>query len=735
MPPPRAVSLACAPLLVAAYAGPLGVAHQASAALASAVYAVPACLVTGEIIAWTVERLQRRQDARRAGEERFRSLVLESADVVLLLDAEARVTFASPSLERVLGYQPRSWIGCSPIERVSVGDRGRMAEILGALRAAPGRIERLDVRVQAADGSVRTCALVLRNLLEDPSVSALVVSFGDITERVAASLELAESEHSFRRLFDSNPQPMWVCDRHGQRFLAINQAALSHYGYGIEAMTGLRLADLDLERPLGEEPDQFTRSKRHHLVADGRDIVVELSSRPITFQGTEAILVCAQDVTDREVLEAQLRHQAFHDSLTNLANRALFMDRVAHALTPPARSRGALALILFDLDGFKNVNDSLGHSAGDALLGKVAERLRATLRPGDTAARLGGDEFAVLLEDASGAEGAKGLAERLVAALESPFSLGVHEVVVKASFGIAVPDPDRPTSAEELIRNADAAMYGAKASGKGRYSVFEQHMHAAALARLEVDAELRVAVTRGELELYYQPQVLLPGGRVEAAEALIRWNHPTRGLLGPADFIHVSEETGMAVEIGRWALEAACGQLARWRGGRGPSRVSLNLSPRQVSAPDFVDSVARALRQSGADPASLTLELTEDLLMGDTRAALRALGSLRRLGVRIALDDFGTGYSSLSYLRRFPMDYLKIDTTFVEGLGTEPEATSLVAGIIGVAEALGLTVVAEGVETEVQAAVLTRLGCRHAQGFLFGRPVPAANLTTHGSAA
>ncbi|HUZ44044.1 MAG TPA: EAL domain-containing protein [Acidimicrobiales bacterium] len=613
---PQGWSLACAPMLAVAYLLPMAFGgHHPAIAFGSAGYALPACVLTGETVSWVSNRLRRAEAALRSSEERFRSLVEESADVVVVFDPQGLVTFVSASLEPVLGYEPRTWIGQNPADCLHPADRDLLGRRWEDIIRSPDTIARADVRVVAADGSWRWCALVLRNLLSDPSIAAVVANFTDITERVQ--------------------------------------------------------------------------------------------------------------------LEVQLRHQAFHDPLTNLANRVLLADRIGHALARSERSQEEVAVILFDLDGFKTVNDSLGHSIGDRLLQKVSERLLANLRSGDTAARLGGDEFAVLVEGSDAFSRARTLAEQLITTLAAPLTLPGREVVVKASFGLAVPDTDQPTSAEELLRNADVAMYRAKAAGKGGLAIFEAHMHAAALARLELDAELRTALAQEQFVLHYQPLVGLPHWRLEGVEALIRWNHPTRGPLPPNEFITLAEETGLVVEIGQWVLDTACHQLADWQASGGPARVAVNLSARQLSAPGFIDGVAAALGSSGADPARLTLELTESLLMADTVTVQSVLEALRRLGVRIALDDFGTGYSSLSYLHQFPIDCLKVDKSFVGGLGTSDGDASVVAGIVGLASALGLIVVAEGVETAAQAQLLADLGCEMAQGFFFGRPMPAEDLARH----
>ena len=742
---PQGTSLALSPMLAAAYLVPLLVLDRSSSvALASCAYSMPCGVLIGETVTWVAERLRRSDRALRSSEERFRSLVQESADVVVLMDQDGIAVFSSPSLTRVLGYRPEDWLGHAPDVYVHPDDQPTLDETWTRLVSEPGAIARYEIRVRNAAGAYRWCAVVLSNLLAEPGVNGVVANFTDITERVVARQELAESETTFRRLFESNPQPMWVHDCGTLAFLAVNDAAVEHYGYSREQFLTMSVGDLDAAPEPSSDPwpapagpggrSVDRRRPVRHRLSDGRVVDVELTSNPIAFHDHTAMLTSVQDVTERVALEQQLRHQAFHDPLTGLANRALFHDRLQHALARLSRGSTGLAVLLLDIDAFKRVNDSLGHTSGDELLIAVSERLAADLRAADTAARLGGDEFVVLAEGLTDPTEAVALADRLQGALTAPFDLAGREVVVRASIGIASAWPGDTASAEELLRNADVAMYAAKAAGHGGHAHFQDHMHTAAVARLEVESELRVALTAGQLELYYQPIVQLPGRQVVGAEGLIRWHHPVRGLVMPGEFIPVAEQTGLIDEIGAWVIEKACRQLARWQEAGGPQEVAVNVSARQLTSPHFVPMVCRCLAASGASPAGLTLEITESVLMADADAARLALEELRSVGVRVAIDDFGTGYSSLSYLGRFPLDYLKIDRSFVEGLGYyEPTAgggdTHLVSGIVRLASALGLTVVAEGIETEFQARTVASLGCGKAQGYLFGRPGPALLLS------
>jgi diguanylate cyclase (GGDEF)-like protein len=455
---------------------------------------------------------------------------------------------------------------------------------------------------------------------------------------------------------------------------------------------------------------------------DGRIVWVHDESRIVADVNTgEPVLQgYLLDVTARIEAEEQLRHQAFHDPLTGLANRALFTDRVEHALV----LRGGVAVVFLDLDDFKAVNDSLGHLAGDALLQAVALRLTGALGPGDTIARLGGDEFAVLFEEAGAAVGAADVAERVIAALQEPFDLDGREVFVTASIGIGVGE-----DAEELLRSADVAMYRAKASGKAQYVVYAPKMDDDLVGRLELVADLRRACVEDEFVLHYQPIVELESRRVVGVEALVRWQHPTRGLLQPADFVGLAEETGQVVEVGRWVLEEACRQAASWRTQLGCDlSVSVNVSARQIRQSGLVDDVQAALAASGLAPDALTVEITESALVRRREEMTAILESVTGTGVRLALDDFGTGYSSLSLLRDLPVRTVKIDRSFVHTIDAGPAQRAFVQAIVDLADALQLTVVAEGIERPIQAAALLRIGCVLGQGFHFARPLPADAL-------
>jgi diguanylate cyclase (GGDEF)-like protein/PAS domain S-box-containing protein len=436
------------------------------------------------------------------------------------------------------------------------------------------------------------------------------------------------------------------------------------------------------------------------------------------------------DAVERQATEDEIRHRALHDPLTRLPNRALFHDRLEQALARMRRKRSLSAILFLDLDRFKLVNDSLGHHVGDELLVAVAPRLKQALRASDTVARFGGDEFGILIEDISGEHDAIAAAERIAAVFARPFILGSNEHFVNVSIGIALASGGEV--ADDLVRNADAAMYRAKDHGRGRYELFDEAMRVRAIARLRVENDLRRALERDEFSLVYQPVVSLADREIVGVEALIRWNHPTLGLVSPLDFIPVAEESGLIGPIGDWVLEQACRQAAQWypmRPDAAPFGMSVNLSAVQIAKRGFADTVEAVLRETGLDPCCLNLEITESVLLADSDALMQTLRALKASGSRLVIDDFGTGYSALGYLTRLPLDALKVDRSFVVGLGLRPRDTAITEAIIGMSRALSLEVVAEGVETPLQIAELRRLGCGLAQGFHFSRPVAPEEIT------
>ena len=539
--------------------------------------------------------------------------------------------------------------------------------------------------------------------------------------------------------------------------------------------TTIRYASAASERVLGYRPDELVGRKLWYIVhPNDRESLAAFVGRATEDEGTRpvpmefailhggrrwlhveslsanllgdpnvnGIVLNTRDITERKAFERQLEHLAFHDPVTELANSALFRDRVEHALARQRRGSLPLAVLFLDLDDFKTVNDSFGHAAGDALLREVGRRLRTCIRGADTAARLGGDEFAVLLEGVQ-ALTVVNVADRILQALASPFAVEGNEVFVRASVGIAFGDADRrdPRSAAELLRNADVAMYAAKETGKGRYEVFEPDMQTSVHQRLELKADLERALGAGELTVLYQPVVRLETGEITGVEALVRWEHPERGTLLPAEFIPLAEDTGLIVAIGSFVLERACSEVAELNARlrrEVPLTVSVNLSARQLQQPAIVQEVRDVLAETGLDPRSLVLELDEAALMTDLDASTLRLHELRRLGVRLAVDDFGAGHSSLTSIRRLPIDILKLDRSFVDGVGEDGEVSALAGPIIEVAAILDLQAIAVGIERSDQLERLLALGCDSGQGLLFAGPVPldeVAELLAEGRVA
>jgi len=684
------------------------------------------------------------EDRLRAAELRYRTLV-EQLPLISYVgssdDPGSRPLYVSPQIETVLGYSVEEWLTTPYIYERSVHEDDR-ERVLAAMREAyeQGEALRSEYRLIAADG--RVVWVEEHSVQVDASEDGRSFRQGvviDITERKHADEALRTAETRYRTLVEQLPLAVYI-DR-------VDQGSSNIYSSPqIESMLGYSTEDwisdpnlfVKVLHPDDRERVLAAHSRTHAtgeplnieyrlLSRDGRTVWIHDEARLTADpDGSEPVVQgYLLDVTARREAEELLRHQAFHDPLTGLANRALFTDRVEHTLVVHQRIGDEAAVLFLDLDDFKAVNDSLGHLAGDELLRAVGLRLRDALSPRHTVARLGGDEFAILVEDARGASAAVHAAELVVGALQAPFDIEGREVFVTASVGIAV-----GRDKEELLRSADVAMYRAKASGKAQYVVYAPRMDEAVFGRLELVADLRRARIE-EFVLHYQPTVELATGKIIGFEALVRWQHPTRGLLQPSDFIPLAEETGRIVEIGRWVLVEACRQTARWHAALAGSEtlsVSVNVSTRQVRRPALIEDVLHALESSGLAAEALMLEITESVLAHRREEMAIILDEVAGLGVRLALDDFGTGYSSLSLLQDLPVHVLKIDRSFVHSIDIGPERRAFVKAIVDLAHALELTVVAEGIEAPAQTAELQRLGCRYGQGFEFSVPLEAHAL-------
>ncbi|MGN6664337.1 MAG: sensor domain-containing protein [Solirubrobacterales bacterium] len=739
---------------------------------------------------WSEGEVKRFLDQVAEGADDFQRLVERLPVIVYTaeLGELGRWRYVSPQVEEILGYRPEEFLGDPGlwVSLIHAEDRERALameseEYLGKRGMAP-----IEYRMRTRNGAV---VWMQDEAVLEADENGVPVWHGvlyDISSRKDTEQELhrALSQQAVvarlgeQALQDGDPQALmqratelisgvdgihsaciWELGRDGRRLnlrAGLEQAAVgagrrvsasrdSHAGAALDSGTHAIV-------PNWEEETRHTMPPvlRAFGAASSLAVVIDGKNRPfgvLDVHATEASRFSAKDVPfvqaaanvladaiERHAADQALRYRVLHDSLTALPNRLSFVDALGEALTKATISGSPVGILFLDLDHFKLINDSLGHHAGDALLRAVAPRLRAHLRPGDVVARFGGDEFGILIDRLADEGEAMAIADRVSAAFAQPFSIDGVDHFVSASIGVAVSraSEERAVNAELLIRDADAAMYRAKEGGRSRVVLFDAEMRAGAVRRLEVERELRHALERDELALYYQPVVNLRSGAINGLEALVRWRHPERGTLDPSDFVSIAEDSGLIEPIGRWVQERACRQALEWHNLRPDSRpfdVAVNLSARQVAHRDLPATVEEIIARTGLDPVHLRLEITESVLVEESANAISSLEALNELGVRLVLDDFGTGYSSLAYLNRFPFHALKIDRSFVDALGIEQEATAIVEAIIGMARALSLEVTAEGVESQVQLSELRRLGCDYAQGHLFHAAMPEREVS------
>ena len=675
----------------------------------------------------------------RQSERRFKALVSNANDMIVVADRSGGVQYMSPAFERDVG----TFVGAPTLALLDAfvhpEDLPRIRREMSPLMSDPTRVLRTVVRGRDSSGRWRHFEAHVSNHLDDPDVRGVVANLHDVTD-------LREAEERFRSAFENAPIGMAIADLTG-RIIRANPALGSIVGRSSAELAGM--SSLDLTHPDDRESSRAEINslvetgtvgyhiEKRYIHRDGNAVWVSVSVSSVRDdQGRPLYLIGqVEDITERRALRERLAFAAIHDPLTGLPNRQLFMDRLQVALRRSTRGRRDVTVLFLDLDRFKFINDSLGHQVGDQVLQLVASRLSSVMRASDTLARFGGDEFTVLCEDVTTGSDTIDLAERLVAAMGQPLAVQGGEVFVSLSIGIAQSRPG--DAASELLRNADVAMYRAKARGPSHIEVYRVDEERAVVSRLRTSNELHRAIDRNELELHYQPFVELHGETLVGMEALVRWQHPTRGLLLPQEFIPLAEDSGMIVPLGAWVLSEACHQTAQWHSIRtklgaeqGRLNMAVNVSAVQLSDPGFPRQVAEAVDASGIDPDQLWLELTESALMREPDEAVEVLNAICALGVHIEIDDFGTGYSSLSYLQRFPVECLKVDRSFVSELDTRPDNAAIVRAIIGLGDSLGLPVIAEGVEQRGEVTKLKSLGCHLAQGFLFGKPLPARALGT-----
>jgi len=680
---------------------------------------------------------RRRWEIASNDEDRFRSILQNAAAVTMLLDEHWRVEASSAALTRLLGWDPEHLEGRSFHEFLDQADADQLDDVRARFIAGETRGV-IDVAVRTSGGPAVPVTIYATNLLDDPTTHGVVLTIHDVSRRVVAEEELHAANSLLAATLDATAEGVLVLDAHGAITLC-NERFAEMWGLGAD-FDAIPAEQRSLRHVVGRlrDPEEFLARvmelqrqpdrETHDIVefADGR--IFERDSRPRRLDGHVVGRVWSfRDITAHRMLQKELARQAAHDPLTGLANTALFRDRVTAAIDAPVNRGLSVGVLFIDLDDFKIINDSLGHSAGDDLLVGISDRLRSCVRSVDAVARMGGDEFAVLVEELRSPDDALEIAARILSVIAEPLPLGAHSVVTAASIGIAIGVTGDRT--DDLLRDADAAMYAAKAGGRGRYELFRPELHEAALRRLEIESQLRGAAGRGELVVEYQPVVDLGSGTVEALEALVRWNHPVRGLLAPNEFVAVAEESGLISEIGEFVLARACVEATGWSTSSDGPSVTVNLAPRQLLDAGIVDRVAEELARSGLAPHRLVLEVTEGALMQDPESARSRLEQLAALGVRLAMDDFGTGYSSLSHLQHFPIDILKIDRQFVATVLDDP-GPALIHAVIELARALGIEPVAEGVESETQREALMALGCRLAQGSLYAMPLSAATAAS-----
>jgi len=701
-------------------------------------------------------------DRVRERREHLEAALAVVSDAVIAVDSGGRVTYLNPTAELVTAWNSSDAIGL-PLSRcfkiVHDDTNAALESVFDAVRKSGERIEFAShAALVNRRGILVPIECTASPIRAEGAFAGAVIVFRDVGSRRAAERALQSSEESRAEnadaLFEEKERAQVTLNSIGDAVVSTNfWGRVTYLNIVAERMTGwsqaqasgravddvFRLIDVSSRSPIPTPTARAIIENRTvglgadcMLVrGDGMEIAVETSAAPIhdRLGGVIGAVMVAHDVTVARELSNKLARLALHDSLTDVPNRTLLADRLDQAIMRVHRSGSSVAVLYIDLDRFKHINDSLGHAVGDELLRSVAQRLQSCVRSSDTVSRQGGDEFLVLLSDVVQPQDAALCAEKIIAALEAPHRIAEHDLRITASIGIAT-FPGDASDAEQLLRNADFAMYQAKYTGRNNYQFFKPEMNANAIERQSVETDLRRAVAQREFELNYKPKVSLETGAVVGVEALIRWNRPRCGVVLPARFIRIAEESGLILPIGRWVLETACQQARIWRdGGCLPIAVAVNVSAVELRAKDFLGNVQQILEQSGLEPSFLELELTETFMMQDWKTTAEILRALKALGVKIALDDFGTGYSSLSYMKRFPIDALKIDQSFICDMTTDSDDASIVSAVINMGRSLNMRVIAEGIQTRDQLKFLKDRHCPEGQGYYFGPPVSAKEFS------
>lgn len=675
-----------------------------------------------------------------ATEATFYAIFDAGPDVLLIVDTTGTIVMASKHIEHLLGYSSHEIVGMQVESLMPERYRGNHPTLRHQYVKAPSaRLmgQHREIKALRKDGSECDVEIGLNQFVTSQG-SFVVCSIRDISERIKIEKSLREQEEKLLHLFELSPLGIAMTDMKG-RFLAVNEAFQQIFGYSESELNTLNYWDLSFRKFEADEARQiesllhtgrYGPYEKEYVRKDGSAVPVRLNAVLSTaHDGQPYIWSIVEDITLSKQAEDKIRELAYFDQLTGLPNRTLMYDRLKHALAASVRTGIYGGVLLIDLDNFKSINDTCGHGAGDLFLIEIAERLKTCVRKDDTISRLGGDEFIVILanlsaEESSAAARVNLIAKKLLTAIKKKFILGEEWYQCTASIGATL-FSDTAAANEDILKQVDLALYRAKGAGRGVVRFYDPDMEASVLARTSIERDLLKALDQKQLALYYQAQVTDKLG-ILGAEVLTRWQHPEKGMIPPAEFIPVAEETGLILQLGKWVLETACSQLAAWATDPIMSRVSLavNVSVRQFSQPDFVDLVLSILDSTGVNPVRLKLELTESVLASDAKEIAEKMDALKKVGVCFSLDDFGTGYSSLSYLKRLPLDQLKIDQSFVREVLSDPNDAAIAKTVVALAHSLGLDVIAEGVETEAQKVFLSGAGCNSYQGYLFSKPLP-----------